>query len=340
MSAPGELRVAMDVGSDFLSNNLPFVVRDAGLAVVHRGTCGSSATLPEGLYSVAVLGAEGERTVQLVRVESDETTTVSFTQPTVESHAESLTSPGDDPLPTVGPASLLSVTGCTVSLADADGWEFVPVLPLTAVPWGEFSIDGRVVEMSLPLNPNGDYPLTSCRVNVDGSGGRPVLRMAFAPGRLVTRLVDGLVRHSSQTFGKDVLEQATSLLLTKYADPAGAALGGLTLHRMDMLSGQRDWVENLAHDFPWLTDGRVLLAALLRGGNPAERQRGFDLLATSHRPMYTDGLSLAVDLLRRWPEYSRGKERDRALDRLAGLSAYADLGSVNLCVQSSGRGPS
>jgi hypothetical protein len=330
--ASGELRVAMDIGSDFLSNNLPFVVRDASLAVVHRGTCGSSATLPEGLYSVAVLDVEGERAVQLAQVKGDETTTVSFTDPVRPSTVE--------PQALSGPASLLSTTGCTVSLVDAGGWEFVPALPLTAVPWAEFSIDDRVVEVSLPLNPNGAYPLTSCRINVDTSGSRPVLRMAFAPGRLVTRLVDGLVRHSAQALGREILDQATSLLLTKYADPAGAALGGLTLHRMGTLSKRRDWVENLVRDFPWLTDARVLLAALLRDGSPDERERGFELLITPHRPMYTDGLSLAVDLLRRWPKTAREPERDEALDRLADLSAYADPGSVNLCVQSSGRGPS
>jgi len=351
MSAPtpepvaGELHVAIDVRSDFLSNNLPYVVRDAALAVVHRGMCGSSVTLPEGLYSVSVLSADGERAMELVQVKGNETTAVSFPDPypsAVEVEGKGVTAPGDDPLPAAGPASLLSMNGCATSLVDAEGWEFVPAEPLEEVPWAGFLLDGRTVEMSLPLNPRAAYPLNSCRVDVDTSGSGPVLRMAFAPGRLVTRLVDGLVRHGSETLGKDVLEKATGLLLEKYADPSGAALGGLTLHRMGMLSGQRDWVENLVRGFPWLTDGPVLLAALLRGAEPDERRRGFELLlgAAQHRPMYTDGLSLAMDLLRRWPKPFDKDARDAALDRLAGLSAYADWGSVSLCVDASERGSS
>ena len=41
------------------------------------------------------------------------------------------------------------------------------------------------------------------------------------------------------------------------------ALGGLTLHRYGRLRERQDWIENLARDFAWIPDGRILLAALL-----------------------------------------------------------------------------
>jgi hypothetical protein len=95
------------------------------------------------------------------------------------------------------------------------------------------------------------------------------------------------------------------------------------------------WLANLARDFPWLPDGRILLAALLmKEAEPARRQPGLDALlsATTQRPMYTDGLSLAMELLRRWPDDESLPARTERLTELAKYSAYADWDSVNLSV--------
>lgn len=118
-------------------------------------------------------------------------------------------------------------------------------------------------------------------------------------------------------------------------DPPGAALGGYILHQAGQLQEKQGWVENLARDFQWLPDGRILLAALLRrDSSSAEQNRGLGLLlsATENRPLFTDGLSLGMELLRRWPdEASRGQRFER-LDYLAGLSAGTDWGAFNLTV--------
>jgi hypothetical protein len=160
--------------------------------------------------------------------------------------------------------------------------------------------------------------------------------MSFPPERRVTRLVDGLVRHGEIAAGVDVLQQATGLLSMKYSDPPGAVLGGLTLDRMGLLSTRSAWIENLARDFAWLTDGLVLLASLLRHDpSQEERRRGLRLLlaAASERPLYTDGLSLLMELLRRWPDEDSKGERHDMLDKLADYSAYANWDSVNLSVE-------
>jgi hypothetical protein len=338
-SAPvGVLQVVMEDASNFLRNNLPFVVRDAHHAVVHRGTAGSSTTLPAGLYSVAVVTADGERASQPAQIRPGKTTSLTFKSldPLDE---PSVDAPGPE---LANPPTLLSTRRCTAHVADETGWELVPADRLDAVPSAVFMVGDRRFEMSLPLNPLGDYPLNSCRVNVETAGDRVRLRMAFATGRRVSRLVDGLARHPDLAAGTGVLEEATKLLCMKYTDPTGAALGGLTLHRLGLLQERRDWVENLAGGFPWLTDGLVLAAALSRHEPGRAGRDALDMLLTAsqQRPMYTDGLSLAMELLRRWPgDDSREGDRYDAVDRLAGYSAYADWDSVNLSVELPGREP-
>jgi hypothetical protein len=105
---------------------------------------------------------------------------------------------------------------------------------------------------------------------------------------------------------------------------------------MGVLGTRSAWVENLARDFPWLPDGQVLLASLHRHApGPEQRQRGLSLLmaAASELPLYTDGLSLLMELLRRWPDEASKDERHDLLGKLADHSAYADWDSVNLSVE-------
>ncbi len=55
--------------------------------------------------------------------------------------------------------------------------------------------------------------------------------------------------------------------------------------------------------------------------------------AAQGRPMFTDGLSLALRLLRAWPSEGgrdRADERREAMERLADLSAWADWDAINL----------
>jgi len=121
--------------------------------------------------------------------------------------------------------------------------------------------------------------------------------------------------------------------LAKYSDPASAALGGLTLHRYGRLRERQDWIENLARDFAWIPDGRILLAALLMNDrDDHDRARGLGLLvdATESRPLYTDGMALATDLLRRWPDPDRKDERAERLERLAAYACVTDWDSVPL----------
>ena len=170
-------------------------------------------------------------------------------------------------------------------------------------------------------------------MEIDLQTAVPRLRVRFTSQRRVGRAVDGLLRHDEVMAGAELLDEAAGLLLDKYADPAAATLGGLTLHRFGRLSQRQDWIENLARDFAWIPDGRILCAALLMyDAAPAEQARGLGLLldATTSRPLYTDGLALGTDLLRRWPGTDRADERTERLQGLAAYSCVTDWDSVAL----------
>lgn len=364
--ADAYLRVTVDDDSFFLSQHLPYVVRDARHAVVARGSSGTGVdTLPEGLYSVELISPRGTQHTELVHLRSGETTAVVVTEegpalpppyapgdvllerspweevpPTrgssPPSAAPSAAPPVEQPAADAEPAlaTLVDTAGCSVLGVDRDGWILVPEVPLAAVPVARFDLQGARWEVSLPLNPEGsESVLRQCRVRIDTSAMVPRLETSFGDKRRVCRMLVGMLRDNAVARGAELLDVAAELLLSKYSDPAAAALGGLTLHRFGRLQERQAWVENLARDFGWLPDGQILCAALLqRDRDTREQARGLRLLldATAARPLYTDGLSLASELLRRWPGEQDAELRGERLARLAEFSAGADWDAVAL----------
>jgi hypothetical protein len=188
--------------------------------------------------------------------------------------------------------------------------------------------------MSVPLNPSGKSDEErKCVLRSVDEGGAARLRMAFGPGRTISRAVEGLMRHRTAGEAGYMFDQAAHLLLHKYSDPAGATLGALALHSMGRLGERDSWVQNLADDFPWIPDGQIVHAALLAHSHDSKaRLNGLTRLvnACRRRPMYTDGLSLGMELLRHWPDDAMEDERHKCLEGLADLAAYADWHSLNL----------
>jgi hypothetical protein len=238
-------------------------------------------------------------------------------------------------------AQLLEVERCDVR-GDADGWRFLPHESLDAVPTARFGVGDREWLLSLPLNPaSADPALASCRVaEVDTKHGRR-LQLSFSPQRRLTAFMEGMRRSRNVEMVGDLLGEATELLVWKYEDPAGATLGCLALQRLGVLGDLRHWVENLEQGFGWIPDTQILLASVLVVSEE-ERSHALDLLleASSRRPLYMDGLSLAVDLLRHWPGddpvATRSAERKAALGHLGDLLAWSDWDAINLTTVTEG----
>lgn len=352
----GRLQVTVDYKSHWLSQNLPYVVRDASNAFITEGTVGDGGVveLDEGYYTVEAITPSGAPSRQVVHVSADET------YPLVINDRE--VGPGDGPAPqpsppmqpaspvledspapiaevestenTRPPAGLDGFWHCTAT-EGRDGWTFSPDRDLRDVPTARFLLyDPRAWLISLPLNPQGTAAeLRECHVRIERPAIGPAHPVAtFSRQRRVSRMLDGILRHN-EVMSANLVDKAAELLLSKYSDAPAAALGGLTLHRFGRLKERQAWVENLARDFTWLPDGQILCAALLiHDEDRRERARGLDLLfsATASRPLYTDGLSLASELLRRWPGDDWADKRKERLGRLSDYACTTDWNAVML----------
>jgi hypothetical protein len=343
----GRLDVSFESSSAFLAGSLPIEVRDAAYRLVMRRSGRLHETLPDGLYLVRATLPGGRNHEEVVTV--DEAQPVSLTLnwngdmrarlpealrlSTRPDPARDLfaTAPGDDAAEFAG---LVGTHGCIVESVTPYTWRFTSDNPLTETPYAVFALGGRQVQVSLPVNPVPREPNeAACVVAAVSAGGRDRLVTSFVRQRRVAATLEGLIRSHSLLFASDLLDHATELLFNKYYDPAAAALGGLTLHRLGRLEERAGWIENLARDFPWLPDGQVLLAAVLaRHEDPHEQARGQQTLlaVTGRRMLFTDGLALQLDLLRRWPGGAGSDPRAAALATVAPAAASVDWDAVAL----------
>ena len=337
----GNLHVVVPTTSHFLSTQMPFTVRDTSLSVVHRGQIGQSVALDEGVYSVDTMSLTGVPHSVAVTITAGETTVLDAESPTApHDDAEDRLREHDRKLYSQSTPRLKvrAESGCEISRDDAFEVEIAPTSKEPVeVPTVIVDSAGQRVRMSVPLNPRGhDAGERECLLRITSEDGVPALTMTFASGRTVSKAVEGLVRHRTVTDAGEMFDTASNLLLHKYSDPAGATLGALALHGMGRLAERLEWVGNLAKSFPWIPDGRIVHAALRqRSDDRASRVEGlYELLdASLQRPMYTDGLSLAMELLRRWPDDEEVKARRKHLEHLADLAAYADWNSINLATR-------
>ncbi|SFR93288.1 hypothetical protein SAMN04487846_0779 [Microbacterium sp. cf046] len=323
-----------------MSGYAKITIRNDELAEVHSGPAGAEFALPEGLYSVEATAQSGEALSQLVRVEAGKTTQLALDEPaSPQKRKRRRTSSADDRAEDAAPpareVSLDGGEGWT-SAQTVSGWIFSPTPPYSAVPSVLLSRGSARWEVSLPLNPEGfDENATCALETIDPAPVESVVPVVlrYPPSRATMGLISGQLERNTISSDTAVLDDAVSMLHSKMSDPTAAALGGLTLHRLGMLSERAEWVENLANGFPWLVDGRILLAALLRDDpDPADRARGLKLLleASRERPMFADGLALALDLLNRWPDDVEQDARSTAAGALGPLIAYTNWSSVNL----------
>ena len=128
-----------------------------------------------------------------------------------------------------------------------------------------------------------------------------------------------------------VANDAVQLLRDKYQDPTGAVLGGLILLKTGGLQQWKGWVENLARDFPWLPDGKVMFARLMfdfESANDTALQQA--LAASRQRMLYTESYSLLLEMLRRWPREGDRDARREAVGRLSVDAPYLDWESICL----------
>jgi len=317
--------------SYFFGQSIPIEVRDSSMRLVERPSDKRRFSLPPGLYEVSAVLEDGRKHRALVQVKAGETAPV-----TLGADVETAASKGspsterkkvpryqrprytrkmatEEPQPeraATAPVELLDVTGASLlGEATRSPWQFECADDVDAIPTARIRVGDRTSVISLPISPEQGSPSHACTVTLHETSTGAHLYAWISPGRTVANALQNMMASGYVLDAAGVADQAVELLGDKYRDPTGAALGGLILLKTGRLERWTSWIENLARDFDWLADGKVLLASLL-AATENDRGRALELAmrASEQRLLFSETFSLLLDLLRRW---SKGEERDR-----------------------------
>lgn len=353
MTKAGKLLVQLKSDSIFFGRNVPIHVRDSNMRLVQRSSYDRQFDLPVGLYEVSAVLEDGNKHSQLVQVREGELAPVELgareeiQEPVSIIHAEVTDVPAykrqrftkemesltdDDTKPyTEATTQLLDVTGASLIRETRTLWIFRSSPDLDSVPTALIRINKRKTLISLPASPQGRPTENTCVVKVEETRTGAHVNAWISPKRSVANALQNMLASGYVLHAANVADDAVELLQYKYSDPTGAALGALILHKVGRLRRWASWVENLARDFGWMPDGKVMLANLLYE-NESTRPRAFELAmqASKQRMLYTESYSLLLDLLRRWPRNSEHEAIHKAINALASRAPYIDWESICL----------
>lgn len=316
----GRLEIHVKNSSAWLSEQMPIRVRDNEQKHVHtfRGLGPHILNVEPGLYSVEAVLEDGKIRRQFAHVAVNAVSKLEFKVRNIADggpRAERIR--GTESLTKRSDLKLEYVEGGKVSRME-HGWMFVPFETLQTVPHVRIATETNKYAISLPANPAAEFPLNCCSIEADSHGVG--IRVGVSRQRSATNTMAQMIEMGHVEYVRDVAEESVEVLLANYSDAIGATFGGLLLRRLGQLQGHADWVQALADDFKWLTDGQILWSWLLsKSQHKKERAKGLRILlnAGRRRILFTEGLSLTLDLLRRWPDPQGVAERREILHWLA-----------------------
>ena len=359
----GRLTVGVRSDSTFLGQRVPIEIRDSSLRLVATPTAGLTLDLPAGLYEVGAVLEDGRRHAEVIEVVAGKDTPVELSllsqgagatsageaaEPVVKASptpssmtyqqprytrdtASEPDAAAEEALDSVGDARLIEVLGASLTHETRTRWTFECAPRIDSVPTALFQLGTRRTRISLPVSPRRDTPSGLCVVKIERAATGARAQAWITPERKVANALQNMLSAGYLPEAAKVADSALDLLRFKYEDPTGAALGALLLYKASRLHEWEQWVRNLARDFDWLPDGKVLLAQLrYERGDASAEVLDLALRASRQRMLFSDSLSLLVELLRRWPAESGGDARQHALDDVVATTSYVDWESVCL----------
>ncbi len=341
----GKLTTWLETDSAQLRMTLPIQVRDSELALVRETKRGDTVDLDPGWYEVSAVLDDGRARSQLVEIKSGEDTEVSLgLSDAKSSQALAQGFDGLEALPER--PELIDIVGATaVARADrppkpnytsGETWWFTHKPLGSGTPSVKIALDGVTRSISLPINPEGHGSEAFCFVSFERYADGSAARAWVSPARIVSSAVQQMLARGRTFTAHTVVDaSAEQLLYDKYRDPVGAVLGALVLYQAGVLQKRLGWLENLARDFTWLPDGRILLGALLLRDQATE-QRAISLLLGSgwERPMFTLTFSVLLDVLRTWQ--NRSLKAKAALNDVALMAARVDWSASTFTLREDG----
>jgi hypothetical protein len=190
------------------------------------------------------------------------------------------------------------------------------------------SVDGVLWRISLPLSSEHEQ----CLLRIDPRLSSTPVTAWIAPDRTTASALQNMLLKGEYSALVPLAERATDLLRHKYDDPTGASLGALILHKVGRLAPYTDWLENLARDFSWIPDSKVFLASLLVDDRE-DLYRALELAidAATTQMLFSETLSILLDMLRRWPYPEMTEPHRTLIEDLARDCVYVSSTSLFLC---------
>jgi len=349
----GTIQVNLESDSVFFNHNVPIEIRDSQMRLVQHSGRDRQFELPVGLYKISAVLEDGNKHDKLVQIKADVPTQVvlgakeaprqarpasrgmktraeTYQRPqfTKRSEERSMSEDQQDPM---RPAQFIESQGCLLLRETRTMWIFECSPSLDEVASAVFQIDDKTTTISLPVSPEAYTPSGACAVKIEENRTGSHAHAWIAPERTVANAMQNMLSSGYVLEAAGVADEAVDLLRDKYADPTGAVLGALILHKTGQLRRLQGWVENLANDFDWLPDGKVLLATLLYDDSSTQdAAMELALAASQQRMLFSENFSLLLDLLRRFPSESYRSERTEAIESLATMNPFVDWESICL----------
>lgn len=358
----GKLEVKVESQSMHFGYSVPVEIRDSNMRLVEQSTRARQFNLSPGLYQVSAVLEDGREHRELVEIKKDATAKIQLSAAEPPSPPTQQQQPaGEMPL-AVGPqtgglaissynveprytqradsppqqnmssqsareSKLVGVTGAKLLRETPGQWIFGSAGPIDAVPSATVRVANRETTISLPTSPQSSDD--TCAVRVDYKEHSSRVTAWITPERIVANALMNMLASRQVRSAVQMAEEATELLRQKYSDPTGAALGALILHKVGRLERLESWVRNLAQDFPWLADGKILVASInFERRSNMDEVRALAIDASKRRPLFTDCYAILLDVLRRWPRDGDGEWRRQALEALTVHSPFVDWDSI------------
>ncbi len=211
-------------------------------------------------------------------------------------------------------------------------WMFGPLgMNPQSVPTALFSVYDKNIRISLPVTGQNIIP-GAAEVKIIFNNNVFDVDAWIAPTGRKARNMQQLLSSGYILNAAQEAAFAEQLLFDKYADPVGAVLGGIIMHKIGTLSARSNWVENLVDRFDWLNDGKVLQAIIMLE-HQDDPKKIFSLLseASKKRMMFTEAYSLFINILRHWSWSEYKDECNEILNSLARTTSSLKWDSVFMC---------
>ncbi len=135
-----------------------------------------------------------------------------------------------------------------------------------------------------------------------------------------------LLGYAQNRLAQNEAALAEKLLLDKFEDPIGAAVGAYSLLRVGELERLHDWTANLMNSFEWLPDGAAVRGEhCARAGKHDEALAAFLAVVQRGLPIFSDGVRLTHERLRFYGEIRGNPEAQKALEQLKPFVRHIDF---------------